>query len=147
MSLKKISTIFVGIVGVLSIIFLVMIIGAGDDAIKAGESSGAVNTFMYISYAILLVTIGLVALFTFKVLFTSTESLKSTLIGAGAFLVVLVIAYAVSGGDTKEYLYSGLPATAGESRMVGAGIVAFYILMATSIAVMLLAGVKNLFNK
>ncbi|MFH6768456.1 hypothetical protein V8G56_06900 [Gaetbulibacter aquiaggeris] len=64
-----------------------------------------------------------------------------------AFLAVLVIAYAVSGGDTKEYLYSGLPASVGESRMVGAGIVAFYILMATSIVVMLLAGVKNLFNK
>ncbi len=147
MSLKKISAIFVGIVGVLSIIFLVMIIGAGDDAIKAGESSGAVNTFMYISYAILIVTIALVALFTFQGLFTNKGSLKSTLIGAGAFLAVLVISYAVSGGDTREYLYNGLPASVGESQMVGAGIVAFYILMVTSIVVMALAGVKKLFKK
>lgn len=145
--MKKLSTILVGIVGILSIIFLVVIIGAGDDAIKAGESSGAVNTFMYLAYAILIVTIALVLLFTLKGLFTNSASLKSALIGAGAFLVVLIISYAVSGGDTREYLYGGVPATDGESHMVGAGIVAFYILMAGTVVAMLLAGVKKLFNK
>ncbi|MFH4964662.1 hypothetical protein V8G69_06620 [Gaetbulibacter sp. M235] len=145
--MKKLSTILVGIVGILSIIFLVVIIGAGDDAIKAGESSGAVNTFMYLAYAILIVTIALVLVFTLKGLFTNSASLKSALIGAGAFLAVLVISYAVSGGDTREYLYGGVPATDGESHMVGAGIVAFYILMAGTVVAMLLAGVKKLFNK
>ncbi|MCF8274186.1 MAG: hypothetical protein K9I95_10175 [Flavobacteriaceae bacterium] len=145
--MKKLSTILVGIVGILSIIFLVVIIGAGDDAIKAGESSGAVNTFMYIAYAILIVTIALVLVFTLKGLFTNTASLKSALIGIGAFLAVLIISYAVSGGDTREYLYGGAPATDGESHLVGAGIVAFYILMAGTIVAMLLAGVKKLFNK
>ena len=147
MNTKKLATIFVGIIGVLSIIFLAMIIGAGDEAIKAGESSGAVNTFMYIAYAILAVTIALVLLFTLKGLFTNTASLKSTLLGVGAFLVVLVIAYSVTGGDTRNYLYNGIPATEGASHMVGAGIVAFYILMAGSIIAMLLSGVKKLFNK
>ena len=145
--MKKLSTILVGIVGVLSIIFLVMIIGTGDDAIKAGESSGTVNTFMYIAYAILIVTIALVLLFTLKGLFTNTATLKSTLIGAGAFLAVLLIAYLVSGGDTREYFYNGIVATEGESQMVGAGLTAFYILMSTSVVVMLLSGVKKLFNK
>lgn len=145
--MKKLSTILVGIVGILSIIFLVMIIGTGDEAIKAGESSGTVNTFMYIAYAILMVTIALVLLFTLKGLFTNTATLKSTLLGVGAFLAVLIIAYLVSGGDTREYLYGGLPATAGESHMVGAGLVAFYILMITSVVVMLLSSVKKLFNK
>lgn len=145
--MKKLSTILVGIVGILSIIFLIMIIGTGDTAIKAGESSGTVNTFMYLAYTILIVTIALVVLFTLKGLFTSSASLKSTLLGLGAFIIVLVIAYAVSGGDTKEYLYSGVPASEGASHMVGAGLVAFYILMAASIVAMLLSGVKKLFNK
>jgi len=145
--MKKISTILVGIVGVLSIIFLVMIIGAGDEAIKAGESASTVNTFMYIAYAVFFLTVALVVLFTLKGLFTNTASLKSTLLGAGAFLAVLLIAYLVSGGDTREYFYNGIMATEGESQMVGAGLTAFYILMATSIVVMLLSGVKKLFNK
>ena len=145
--MKKLATIFVGIVGVLSIIFLAMIIGTGDTAIKAGESSGTVNTFMYIAYAILIVTIALVVLFTLKGLFTSSSSLKSTLLGIGAFAVVLIIAYAFSGGDTKEYFYNNLPASEGESHMVGAGLVAFYILMVASVVAMLLSGVKKLFNK
>ena len=147
MNTKKLATIFVGIVGILSIVFLAMIIGAGDEAIKAGESSGTVNNFMYVAYAIFLVTLALVVIFTLKGLFTNTASLKSTLLGAGAFIIVLVISYAVTGGDTRDYLYNGIPATEGESHMVGAGIVAFYILMAGSIIAMLLSGVKNLFNK
>lgn len=147
MNTKRLATIFVGIVGILSIVFLAMIIGTGDNAIKAGESSGTVNNFMYIAYAILLVTLALVVVFTLKGLFTNTASLKSTLLGVGAFLVVLVIAYAVSGGDTKEYLYGGVPVTEGASHMVGAGLVAFYILMAASIIAMLLSAVKKLFNK
>ncbi len=144
---KKLSTIFVGIVGVLSIIFLAMIIATGDTAIKDGESSGTVNSFMYIAYAILIVTIALVLIFTLKGLFTNTATLKRTLIGVGAFLVVLIISYAVSGGDTREYLYGGIPVTANESHLVGAGIVAFYMLMAGTIIAMLMAGVKKLFNK
>lgn len=147
MNTKKLATIFVGIVGILSIVFLALIIGAGDEAIKAGESSGAVNNFMYIAYAIFLVTLALVVVFTLKGLFTNTASLKSTLLGAGAFIVVLIISYALTGGDTRDYLYNGVPATEGESHMVGAGIVAFYILMAASIIAMLLSGVKKLFNK
>jgi len=145
--MKKISTILVGIVGVLSIIFLVMIIGAGDEAIKAGESASTVNTFMYIAYIIFFITVALVVLFTLKGLFTNTASLKSTLLGAGAFLAVLVVAYLFSGGDTREYFYNGIMATEGESQMVGAGLTAFYILMVTSVLVMLLSGVKKLFNK
>jgi len=145
--MKKISTILVGIVGVLSIIFLGMIIGAGDEAIKAGESGSAVNTFMYIAYIIFFITVALVVLFTLKGLFTSSASLKSTLLGAGLFLAVLVVAYFISGGDTREYFYNGIVATEGQSQMVGAGITAFYILMVTSIVVMLLSGVKKLFNK
>lgn len=147
MSLKKLSTIFVGIVGVISIIFLVMIIGTGDDAIKAGESSGTVNTFMYSAYVILIVTIALVLLFTLKGLFTNTATLKSTLIGAGAFLAVLVISYAISGGDTTDYFYNHIKSTDAESHLVGAGIVSFYVLIIAAAATMLFFGVKKLFNR
>jgi hypothetical protein len=144
MNSQKLITLVAAIVGVISIIFLGLIIGAGDEAVKAGEASGSVDTFMYIAYAVLVVTLAFVVVFTLKNVFTNTSGLKNTLIGIGAFVAVLVIAYAVSTGDTTEYKYNGLVATSGESAMAGAGLVAFYILMVVAAGSMLFAGVKKM---
>jgi len=146
MNSQKIITLVAAIVGVISIVFLGSIIGAGDEAVKAGEASSSVNTFMYIAYAVLAVTLILVVLFTLKNVFTNTSGLKNTLIGVGAFVGVLIIAYAVSGGDNTVYKYNGLTATSGESTMVGAGLVAFYILIAVAAISMLVGGAKKMFK-
>ncbi|PSG90579.1 hypothetical protein [Aurantibacter aestuarii] len=146
MNSQKIITLVAAIVGVISIVFLGSIIGAGDEAVKAGEASTSVNTFMYIAYAVLAITLVLVVLFTLKNVFTNTSGLKNTLIGVGAFIVVLVIAYAVSGGDTMTYKYNGLVATSGESTMVGAGLVAFYILIVVAAVAMMLGGARKMFK-
>jgi len=146
MNSQKIITLVAAIVGVISIVFLGSIIGAGDEAVKAGEASGSVNTFMYIAYAVLAVTLALVVVFTLKNVFSNTSGLKNTLIGVGAFVAVLVIAYAVSGGDNMAYKYNGLTATEGESTMVGAGLVAFYILIAVAAGSMLVGGAKKMFK-
>jgi hypothetical protein len=146
MNSQKIITLVAAIVGVISIVFLGSIIGAGDEAVKAGEASTSVNTFMYIAYLILAVTLVLVVLFTLKNVFSNTSGLKNTLIGVGAFIAVLVIAYAVSGGDTMTYKYNGLVATSGESTMVGAGLVAFYILIVVAAVAMLLGGARKMFK-
>jgi hypothetical protein len=146
MNSQKIITLVAAIVGVISIVFLGSIIGAGDEAVKAGEASGSVTTFMYIAYAVLAVTLALVVVFTLKNVFSNTSGLKNTLIGVGAFVVILVIAYAVSGGDDMVYKYNGLTATEGESTMVGAGLVAFYILIAVAAGSMLVGGAKKMFK-
>ena len=146
MNSQKIITLVAAIVGVISIVFLGSIIGAGDEAVKAGEASGSVTTFMYIAYAVLAVTLVLVVVFTLKNVFSNTSGLKNTLIGVGAFVVILVIAYAVSGGDDMVYKYNGLTATEGESTMVGAGLVAFYILIAVAAGSMLVGGAKKMFK-
>ena len=53
MDLQKLLKIVAIVIGVISIFFLGSIISTGDEAIKAGESSGSIDTFMYVSYAIL----------------------------------------------------------------------------------------------
>ncbi len=144
MNTQKIITLIAAIIGVISVIFLGLIIGAGDDAVKAGESSGSVDTFMYIAYIVLALTLAFVVVFTLKNVFTNASGLKNTLIGIGAFVAVLLIAYAVSTGDTTEYKYNGLVATSGESTMAGAGLVAFYLLMVVAICSLLLGSVKKM---
>ena len=139
----KILKIVAGVLGLVGIIFLIRIIAVGDEAIKAGDD-GSIDPMAYVAYIILGITLVFVLYFVLKNLFTHTGSLKSTLMGAGAFLAVLVISYAVSGGDTTVYKYNGLAATAGESQMVGAGLVSFYILMVAAAATMLLFGIKKM---
>ena len=148
MNSQKILTIIMGIVGVLSAVFLFMIISTGDDAIKAGESSGTVDTFMYIAYVVLFLTLAIVLLFVIKGLFSG--DIKKTLITVGVFAAIIALSYIISSGtdlDLKPFNDKGLGITEGISRNVGAGLYAFYILGAIAIGSMLFGGAKKIFNK
>lgn len=141
----KILKIVAGVLGLIGIIFLIRIIAVGDEAIKAGDDA-SVDPMAYVAYIVLGITLVFVLYFVLKNLFTHPGSLKNTLIGVGAFVAVLVIAYAVSGGDTTAYKYNGLAVTEGASQMVGAGLVSFYILMVAAAAAMILSGIKKMFK-
>ncbi len=148
MNSKKILTIILGVVGVLSAIFLFMIISTGDDAVKAGEADSTVNTFMYIGYAVLFLTLAIVLLFVIKGLFSG--DIKKTLMSVGAFLAIIVVSYVMSSGtnlDLTPFTNKGLDITEAKSRNVGAGLYAFYILGFIAIATMVFSGVKKIFNK
>jgi hypothetical protein len=147
MTIQKISKIFVGILGVLGVIFLVRIISAGDEAIKSGEEAGLVDPMAYIAYITLGLVLVFVLFFVLKNLFTHAKSLKSTLIGVGAFAVVLVISYVAAAGDPMQYKLQEGIATDGQSQMVGAGLIAFYILLAVAAISMIFSGVKKVISK
>ena len=144
----KILKIVAAVLSLAGIIFLVMIIAKGDEAIKSAAADGdsaIVDPMAYVTYIIFAMSILFVLYFLFKNLFTDTGSLKNTLIGAGAFVGVLVIAYVLSSGsDAGKYMYNGAPATAMESHLAGAGLVAFYILIIAAAASMIWAGVKKM---
>ena len=144
MNSQKILTILVGIVGVIAMIFLIRIIGVGDEAIKAGESGGMVNTFMYIAYFILIVTLALVVVFTLKNVFSNTATLKSTLMGVGAFLLLALICYFALADGVETPLRDGKMLSASGSKMVGAGLWMFYLLTIIAIGTMLFTGIKKM---
>ena len=144
MGLHKILKIGVAVLGLLGVIFLVRIISAGDDVIKAGDDA-TVDPIAYVAYVVLGLTIAFVLFFVVKNLFTNKGSLKSTLMGGGIFVAILVIAYALSSGaDASQYLYNGIAATDKEAHIVGAGLIAFYILIIGAAGSMLLSGVKKI---
>lgn len=148
MNLHKVLKIIAALLGLAGIVFLVMIIAKGDDAVQSaaldGDSS-ILDPMIYVTYVIFALTVFLVLIFVVQNLFTKRGSLKSTLIGVGAFAVVLVIAYALSSGsDAGNYYYNGAPATEGEAHMVGAGLIAFYILIIGAAVAMLLSGIKKI---
>ena len=93
MDLQKILKIVAILIGLISIFFLGSILSSGDEAIKAGESSGTVNVFMYVSYAILAIAVLIVLAFTVLNLVSNTSGFKNTLNGIGAFVVLSLLCY------------------------------------------------------
>ncbi len=148
MNLHKILKIVAALLGLAGIIFLGMIISIGDTAIQSAATDGdsaILDPMLYVTYIIFALTIILVLIFVLQNLFTNTRTLKSTLIGVGAFVGVLIISYLLSSGsDAGSYLYNGIPATENESHLVGAGLVAFYILIIGAAVAMLFSGIKKL---
>lgn len=146
--MKKILTILLAIVGVLSIIFLAMIISTGDDTIKAqvaaGESTAAVNTFMYIGYLVLILTLAFVVIFSLKNIFSNSETLKSTLKGVGVFALLALISYFGFANGVETELKDGDMLSAGGSQLLGAGLYLFYFLLAIAGGSMLFFGIKKM---
>ncbi len=148
----KILKIVVAVISVLGIVSLVRIISTGDDAIDAAALAGdtaIVDPMAWAAYIMLGLILAFVIFFVLKNLFTHTSELKNTLIGVGAFAAVLIIAYLVSGGDTMVYELQedNAFATAGQSQMVGAGLTAFYLLLAIAAISMIFSGVKKKISK
>lgn len=148
MNLHKILKIVAALLGLAGIIFLVTIISKGDTAIQSAATDGdssILDPMIYVTYIIFALTLFLVLIFVIQNLFSNTKSLKSTLIGVGAFAGVLIISYILSNGsDAGKYLYNGAPATEAEAHMVGAGLIAFYILIAGAAGAMVFSGIKKI---
>ncbi len=148
--LHKILKIVAAIISLVGIVSLVRIISAGDDAIDAAALAGdtaIVDPMAFAAYIMLGLVLAFVIFFVVKNLFTDTGGLKNTLIGVGSFAAVLVVAYLVSGGDTMQYKLQDGVATDGQSTMVGAGLVGFYLLLAVAAGAMTFSGVKKIISK
>lgn len=148
MNFQKIFKIVLGVISVAGAALLAMIFSKGDEffesAYAAGEDTALIDNMSYVAYVVLFLIILFVVFFVFKNLITNASSLKSTLMGVGAFLLVLVIAYMLTSGDTTQYLSNNVAASEKTSHLVGAGLVAFYILGVVAILSMLFSGVKKL---
>ncbi|MEZ4801250.1 MAG: hypothetical protein R2797_00650 [Gelidibacter sp.] len=111
-------------------------------------NEGVIDFIFYLTYVVLFIIIALVLIYVLKGLFAG--NIKKTLISLGLFLGVIVISYVISSGtdlNLKPFNEKGLGITEGVSKNVGAGLYAFYILMAGAIVAMLVSSAKKMFNK
>jgi hypothetical protein len=144
MDLQKLLKIVAIVIGVISIFFLGSILSSGDEAIKAGESSGTVNIFMYVSYAVLALTLLIVLLFTVLNLVSNTSGFKNTLIGIVAFVVLSLICYFGFANGVESPLKDGNMLSEKGSKLIGAGLYLFYFLALIAGVIMLGFGIKKM---
>ena len=86
MNFQRIVKIGAGLLGVLGIVFLFRIIGAGDEEIKMAASMGdygTVSPLISIAQIILFVSIAATLIFSLLNLFGDTQKLKKALISVG----------------------------------------------------------------
>ena len=98
---------------------------------------------MYLSYLILLLTLFFVVIFTLKGVFSNAAVLKSTLKSVGAFVILALICYFMAEG-VETPLKDGGSLSEGGSKLVGAGLYLFYLLILLAGGIMLLSGIKKM---
>jgi len=149
MNIQKITTYTVAALGVLGAIFLVIIVGKGDDAIEMSAMQGdfsSITPIILLAQIILAITILITVVFSVKNLASDKEKLKSSLMSIGAFLVVLIAAFIFSSGEETP-MQDGAVLSANGARLVETGIKMFYFLTVIAIAAMSYGSVRKLINK
>ena len=149
MNLQTIVKIISAVFGLLGVVFLFRIIGAGDEEIKMAATSGdfaTVSPLVSLAIAILLITVSITLVFSILNLASSSKKLKKSLIFIGCFVVVTLIAYAASDG-VETPMKDGEVLSANGSRWVGTGLRMFYILATLAILSMILSGAKKILKK
>ena len=144
MDLQKLLKIVAIVIGVISIYFLANIISTGNDQIRAGEGSGIVNMFMYVSYIILAIAVLIVLVFSVLNTVSNTASLKNTLTGVAAFTVLALLCYFGFADGVETSLKDGDILSESGSRLIGAGLYLFYVLAVIAGAIMLGFGIKKM---
>jgi len=149
MNIQTIVKVISAVFGLLGVIFLFRVIGAGDEEIKMAASMGdfgTVSPLVSLSIAILVITVIITVLFSLLNLASSGQKLKKSLLFIGFFVVILVIAYGASSG-VETPLKDGEILSASGSRWVETGLRMFYLLAALAIGSMVFFGGKKLFNR
>ena len=149
MNIQTIVKIISAVFGLLGVIFLFRIIGAGDEEIKMAASAGdfaTVSPLVSLAIAILAITVIITVVFSLLNLASSGQKLKKSLIFIGCFILVTGIAYVASNG-VETPMKDGEMLSASGSRWVGTGLRMFYILATVAILSMILSGAKKLLKR
>lgn len=148
MNIQKITTIVALVLGVLGLIFQVLILSKGDDAIEMNSLAGdfsAVTPMITLAIIILAVVVLITVVSSLAALASNPAKLKKALISIAAFVAVVLISYLFSEG-VETPRKDGDVLSAFGSRLVGTGLRTFYILAVIAIGSMVFSGVKRFFK-
>ena len=149
MNFQNIIKIISGVLGVLGVIFLLRIMGAGDDQIKMDASMGDFSLVTpLIMLAIFTLSIAVLVTITFSMrgLASDVNKVKKSALISGILIIVIAISYGISDG-IETPLKDGEMLSASGSRWVGTGIRVFYILTVVAFVSMIFSSVKKLIGK
>lgn len=87
---------------------------------------------LYIFYVLFFVALAATIILPALNIMKNPTSLKSSGLGVGALVLLFVVSYALSGSEvTTKYLSAGV--NEGSSKLIGAGLIMFYIVLVVSV--------------
>ena len=149
MNFQNIIKIISGVLGVLGVIFLLRIMGTGDDQIKMDASMGdfsLVTPLIMLAIFTLLIAVLVTITFSMRGLASDVNKVKKSALISGILIIVIAISYGISDG-IETPLKDGEMLSASGSRWVGTGIRVFYILTVVAFVSMIFSSVKKLIGK
>ena len=138
MGLHKIIKIVGLILSLIGVVILGMMILKGDSDIK--ETGWGVDAFINTAFVMLALVVIAVVFFGLKGLMSG--NIKNTLIILGAFIVIIGASYGLADNNQLP-LPDGELLTKSNSKWIGAGLYAFYILAIIAIGSMVVSGFKK----
>ena len=149
MNLEKLTRIGCIALGVLGLIFLAIVFASGDDSIKMAAASGnygVITPIIILSQITLLIAVIVTLIFSLRGIAKDKSKMKNALKSAGLFLIVVVIAFVLSNG-VETPMRDGKVLSAMGSKLVGTGIMVFFILSIIAVGLMVFPGTKKIFKK
>ena len=120
---------------------------SGEVPVGEAVETGAVHWMFMIMYLLLAIAVVFSLVFTLKNMISKPESLKKTLVGIGAFLVVVGLSYVLSNGadGTVETMADrGVATTEDVVKNIGTGLNMFFLLVIIAVVSMLWGGIKKM---
>ncbi len=124
--------------------FALSIAGIIFTAMLASGNESQIGSILYVAYAVLLIVLASVVIFTLVNTFSNPANLKNTLKGLGAFILLALICYFGFANGVETPLKEGGTLSAGGSKMLGAGLYLFYTLLLIAGGSMLFFGIKKM---
>ena len=124
--------------------FVLAIAGIIFTAMLASGNISQIGSILYVAYAVLIIVLASVVIFTLVNTFSNPANLKSTLKGLGAFVLLALICYFGFANGVETPLKEGGTLSAGDSKLLGAGLYLFYALILSAGGSMLFFGIKKM---
>ena len=105
-----------------------------------------INIGLYIAYFALFIAVGSLVVFPIITLFNGNiKNAKGALIGVAALAAVILLSYIISPADQGLY-YTKMNVSAGTSKLIGAGIISTYIILAGLVLITIYTSVIRWFK-
>lgn len=150
MTANRIVSIITYLLMAVGLVFLILVIYHGDDAINtSGElQDSIVSPFISLATYGIIVTALIAIVYSLYNLFKDVKKAKNALIGIGSLAVIILISYFMSSGaDHINFQDGDSIVTESTSKLVGAGLMAFYITIGITIISIIFVELNRAFKR